>query len=49
MLLEVAGLRGAQVVVEQNHVGLVRLDRRLQLLDLPRPDVGGDVDLLPLL
>ena len=47
--LEVSRLRGAQVVVEDDDVGLVGLDQLLQLLDLARADVGGDVDLLPLL
>ena len=47
--LEVARLGGAQVVVEDDDVGLVSLDQLLQLLDLARADVGGDVDLLPLL
>ena len=40
---------GAEVVVEDDHVGLVGLDELLELLDLARADVGGDVDLLPLL
>ena len=48
-LLQVPGLRGAEVVVEDDEVGLVRLDQLLELLDLARADVGGDVDLLPLL
>ena len=34
LLLEVAGLRGTEVVVEEDHVGLLGLDRRLELLDL---------------
>ena len=49
LLLEVAGLGGAQVVVEDDDVGLLGLDERLELLDLARADVGRDVDLLPLL
>ena len=49
LLLEVAGLGGTQVVVEEDDVGLLGLDRRLELLDLARADVGRDVDLLPLL
>ena len=46
---QVPRLGGAQVVVEDDEVGLVRLDQLLQLLDLARADVGGDIDLLPLL
>ena len=49
LLLEVPRLGRAQVVVEDDDVGLVRLDQLLELLDLARADVGGDVDLLPLL
>ena len=49
LLLEVARLGGAQVVVEDDDVGLLGLDERLELLDLARADVGRDVDLLPLL
>ena len=49
LLLEVPRLRRAQVVVEDDEVGLVRLDQLLELLDLARADIGGDVDLLPLL
>ena len=48
-LLEVARLGRAQVVVEDDDVGLVGLDELLELVDLARADVGGDVDLLPLL
>ena len=49
LLLEVPRLRRAQVVVEDDEVGLVGLDQLLELLDLARADVGGDVDVLPLL
>jgi len=49
VLLEVARLGGAQVVVEDDHVGLLGLDERLELLDLARADVRRDVDLVPLL
>ena len=45
LLLEVARLGRAQVVVEDDDVGLLGLDDRLELLDLARADVGGDVDL----
>ena len=48
-LLQVPRLGGAEVVVEDDEVGLVRLDQLLQLLDLARADVRGDVRLLPLL
>ena len=48
-LLQVARLGGTEVVVEDDHVGLVGLDQRLEFLDLARADVGGDVDLVPLL
>ena len=48
-LLEVARLGRAEVVVEDDDVGLVGLDQLLELLDLARADVGGDVDPLPLL
>ena len=40
---------GPEVVVEDDDVGLVGLDELLELLDLARADVGGDIDLLPLL
>ena len=48
-LLQVPRLGRAEVVVEDDEVGLVGLDQLLELLDLARADVGGDVDLLPLL
>jgi hypothetical protein len=47
--LEVARLGGPEVVVEDDDVGLLGLGDRLELLDLPRADVGGDVDLVTLL
>ena len=47
--LEISRLRWPEVVVEDDDVRLVSQDHLVQLLDLARPDVGGDVDLLPLL
>ena len=42
-LLQVELLRGAELVVEHNRVGVGRLDDRLDLLRLSRPDEGGGV------
>ena len=49
VLFQVARLRGTEVVVEEDDVPLVRLDRVFQLLDLAGADVSRDVDLMPLL
>ena len=48
-LLEVSRLGGPEVVVEDDDVGLVSRDQFLELFDLARADVGGDVDLLAFL
>ena len=48
-LLQVPRLRRAEVVVEDDEVGLVRPDQLLELVHLARADIGGDVDLMPLL
>ena len=46
---EISRLSRSQVVIEDDHVGLVGLHQFLELLDLARANIGGDVDLLPLL
>ncbi len=47
--LEVSRLGRPQVVVEDDDVGLVSLHQLLELLDLARADIRGDVDLLSFL
>ena len=42
-------LRGCQLVVEDDHVGVGRLDCLFQFLKFALADVAGVVDLLPLL
>src|SRR5262249_52508167 len=48
-LLQVADLPGGEVVVEDDDVGLGRLDGLHQLLELALADVAAGVDVLPLL
>ena len=47
--LQVSRLGRSQVVIEDDDVGFVSLDQFLELFDLARTDVGGDVDLLAFL
>ena len=47
--LEVAGLRGGEVVVEDDDVGVVALNEVGQFLHFPRADIGGELNVVPLL
>jgi hypothetical protein len=49
LALEVARLRRAQVVIKNDDVRLVGLNKELELVDFSRADVGRDINLMPLL
>jgi hypothetical protein len=46
---QVADLRRREIVVEDHHVGVGRVDEQLDLFDLAVPDVGGRIGRLSLL
>ena len=48
-LFEVARLAGRQIVIEQNHVGVVRLNEFFQFAELALADVGVCLDVLAFL
>ena len=49
LFLEVARLCRPQVIVKNDDVGLVGIDKQLELVDLARADVRRDINLMPLL